>query len=141
MVDMIDAVTEEIGDAALRRILSHMTDDRVAAVGSGLRGLTLAQKVTALKNWYLDGDPYMDVETTGDSYLLKERNCPYLNTAMRRPMLCSISVNALSRVLGYKVVREEKFQNGDGRCVFRVLQNEPIDESTWQFELESEAIR
>jgi predicted ArsR family transcriptional regulator len=140
-VVMLDAVAEEIGGDALKRILSRMTDERVAAVGSSLRGLTLAQKVMALKNWYLNDDPYMDIEATGGAYLLKERNCPFLNTAMRRPVLCAVSVNALTRVLGYKVVRDEKFQNGDGRCVFRVLEDQPIDPTSWEFRLEADFTR
>jgi predicted ArsR family transcriptional regulator len=140
-VVMIDAVAEEIGEDALTRVLARLTDDRVSSVGSSLNGLTLAQKVMALKNWYLDDDPYMDIEASNGSYTLKERNCPFLNTAMRRPMLCSISVNALTRLLGFRVVREEKFQNGDGRCVFRVLEDQPIDPQSWEFRLESELTR
>jgi predicted ArsR family transcriptional regulator len=137
-VEMIDAVAEEIGSDALTRILSRISDDRVNSVGAGLRGLTLAQKVNALKSWYLDDDPFMDVDTSGGAYRLKERNCPFLNTAMRRPVLCSVSVNALTRILGFRVVREEKFQDGDGRCVFRVLEDQPIDPDSWEFRLESD---
>jgi hypothetical protein len=35
-------------------------------------------------------------------------------------------------------VRDEKFQDGDGRCVFRVVQDEPIDSDSWKFRLESD---
>ena len=135
---MIDAVAEEIGTDALTRVLARLTDDRVASVGVGLLGLTLAQKVTALKSWYLQDDPFMEIEISEGAYRLKERNCPFLNIARRRPMLCSISVNALTRLLGYRVVREEKFQHGDGRCVFRVMEDQPIDPDTWEFRLEQQ---
>ena len=135
-VSMLDAVAEEIGEGALTRVLGRMADEKVAQFGAGLRGLTLAQKVTALKNWYFDDDPFMDIEEDGGVYRLVERNCPYLNMAMRRPIFCSVSVNAISRVLGYRVVREERFQNGHGRCVFRVLEDQPIDSETHGFEIE-----
>ena len=140
-VAMMDAVAETIGTDALTKILSRLADDRVNSFGGGLQGLTLEQKVNALKSWYFEDDPYMDIEASGDgSFRLKERNCPFLNTALSRPMLCSISVNALTRLLGYRVVREEKFQNGDGRCVFRVLEDQPIDPDSWEFRLEGELI-
>lgn len=135
-VSMLDAVAEEIGEGALTRVLGRMADEKVAQFGAGLRGLTLAQKVAALKNWYFDDDPFMDIEEDGGVYRLVERNCPYLNMAMRRPIFCSVSVNAISRVLGYRVVREERFQNGHGRCVFRVLEDQPIDSETHGFEIE-----
>lgn len=140
-IDMLDAVAEEIGKDALTRILARLADDKAETFGAGLRGLTLEQKVNALKSWYFEGDPYMDIETGSGSIRLVERNCPFLNTAIRRPMLCSISVNALTRVLGYRVVRDEKFQNGDGRCVFRVLEDQPVDSDSWEFKLESDLTR
>ena len=135
---MIDAVAEEIGEDALTRVLARLTDDRVASVSIGLLGLTLAQKVNALKSWYLQDDPFMEIDDSGGVYRLKERNCPFLNTALRRPMLCSVSVNALTRILGYRVVRDETFQEGNGRCVFRVMEDQPIDPDTWEFQLEQQ---
>jgi predicted ArsR family transcriptional regulator len=137
-VSVIDAIAEELGPDAASRILARLVDDRVAAIEPTLRGMTLAEKVTALKSWYLDDDPFMSSEETRDGFRLVERNCPFLNTAMRRPTLCSVSVNALTRILGVRVERDEKFQNGDGRCVFRVHADEPIDRDTWEFTLESD---
>lgn len=137
-VAMIDAVAEEIGPEALKRILARLTDERVTAVGPGMRGLSLHDKIMALKSWYLDDDPYMDPEASNGSFRLVERNCPYLNTAMHRPSLCSISVNALTRILGVRVEREEQFQRGDNRCVFRIHPDQPVDTSSWEFRLESE---
>ena len=136
-VAVIDAVAEELGTAAALRVLERVSNDRVNAVEPSLRDLGLRDRVAALKNWYLSDDPFMDVEEAGEDLLLVERNCPFLNTAMRRPALCSVSVNALTRLTGHRVHREEKFQNGDGRCVFRIDAGEPIDPATWVFTPES----
>jgi predicted ArsR family transcriptional regulator len=135
-VAVIDAVAEELGSEAAVRVLERVSNDRVDAVSPSLRGLDLASRAEKLKSWYLDDDPYMGVERDGEDLLLIERNCPFLNTAMRRPALCSVSVNALTRLLGVRVTREEKFQNGDGRCVFRAAADEPIDPQSWEFTLE-----
>jgi predicted ArsR family transcriptional regulator len=140
-VAMIDAMSENFGEEALTRVLARMADERVTTVGPSVKGLPLDQKIAALRNWYLEDDPYMQAETTEGSYALIERNCPFLNTALRRPMLCSISTNALTRILGYQVIREEKFQNGDGRCVFRVQHDQPIDAENYPFRLEKDITR
>ncbi|HEX7155066.1 MAG TPA: winged helix-turn-helix transcriptional regulator [Thermoanaerobaculia bacterium] len=137
-VVMIDAVTEELGGDATKRVLARVTGDRVVSMASLVRDKSLEQKILSLKSWYLEDDPYMETIATNDDLRLVERNCPFYNTAMRRPALCSVSVNALTKLLGVRVLREERFQNGDGRCVFRVLKNEPIDPATWQFTLEAE---
>jgi predicted ArsR family transcriptional regulator len=126
-VAVIDAVGDELGPDAIMRVLERVSNDRVDSIAPSLRSLSLAERVEALKNWYLADDPYMQIETVGVDFRLVERNCPFFNTAMRRPALCSVSVNALARLLGVRVHREEKFQNGDGRCVFRIHSNEPVD--------------
>jgi len=134
---MIDAITEELGAEAVKRVLHRVAEEKVAATEPSLRGLSLPERVVALKNWYLRDDPYMDAEEVQDGFRLVERNCPFLNTAMRRPALCSVSVNALTRLLGVRVAREEKFQDGDGRCVFHAYAAEPVDSHSG-FQLESE---
>ena len=137
-IAIIDAVSDELGPEAAKRMLKRVSDDRASTVGASLRGRTLEERVEALKNFYLEGDPHMQVQKSDGVYRLVERNCPYINTAMQRPALCSVSVNALSRILGVRVEREKKFQNGDGRCVFLVHSDEPIDADNWEFKLESE---
>jgi len=137
-VEMMDAISEELGPEAIKKVLSHLADARVAMNEPALRGLPLAERIQALKDWYLKDDPHMQVEQVEDGYKLVERNCPFINTAMNRPSLCSISVNALSKLLGVRVVRDEKFQTGAGRCVFHILANEPVTADEYQFKLESE---
>ena len=137
-VSMMDAIAEELGPEGLKRVLEKITNDKAALIESNLASLPLAERVAALKDWYLKDDPHMAVQQVEGGYRLIERNCPYINTAMNRPSLCSISVNALTKVLGFRVAREEKFQNGDGRCVFRVYAEEPVDAATMPFRLESE---
>ena len=137
-VAMIDAISEELGADAIKRVLSRVADSKVATTEAALRGLPLPERIQALKDWYLKDDPHMQIEQADDGYRLIERNCPFINTAMNRPSLCSISVNALSKLLGVRVVRDEKFQTGAGRCVFHIFANEPIDPNTFQFKLESE---
>lgn len=133
---VIDAVANELGGDAAVRVLARVADERVATMTPAVAGRSLDQRLMILKNWYLSDDPYMDVERVDGDYRLIERNCPFYNTAMQRPALCSVSVNALTRLLGVRVDREEKFQNGDGRCVFRVHSDQPVDAATWDFTLE-----
>lgn len=136
-LELLDTVSDQLGSEAVVQILSTMTDARVREWEPRLRGLTLDERLEALKEIYLDDDPYMEVENSGDQLSLIERNCPFLNVAKERPILCNVTVNMLTKLLGYRVIREERFQNGDGRCVFRVKLDQPIDESTFHFALEN----
>lgn len=137
-IAVLDAVTEELGPEAAKNVLKRVSDERVAGTDPAIRELPLEKRVEILRGLYYEKDPYMDVEKTEDGFLLVERNCPYLNTAMHRPALCSVSVNTLTRLLGVRVEREETFQGGAGRCVFHIYANEPIDADNWEFRLEGE---
>ncbi|HUR82994.1 MAG TPA: winged helix-turn-helix transcriptional regulator [Thermoanaerobaculia bacterium] len=133
-VSMIDAVAEEMGMDAEVRVLARVANDRVRGVAPSIEGRSLEERLDVLRGWYGADDPYMTVERDGDDFKLIERNCPFYNTAMNRPALCSVSVNALTQLLGVRVHREEKFQNGDGRCVFRVHANEPVSDTKFALE-------
>ena len=137
-IAMMDAVSEEFGVDGLKRVLEKITNVKVGVNEPALRPLALPARMQALKDWYLKDDPHMSLEQVEGGYRLVERNCPFINAAMSRPALCSISVNALTKLLGFRVAREEKFQNGEGRCIFRVYTNEPVDAATMVFRLESE---
>jgi predicted ArsR family transcriptional regulator len=104
---------------------------------SRLQGKSLAERLQALRGIYIDADPYTEVSQVDGELALVERNCPFLNIALRRPALCSVTVSTLSRLLGRRVTRQQRFQDGDGRCVFRVHTDQPI-KPTLRFEFEEE---
>ena len=136
-VEVLDTVANQLGPEALTQVLSRMTEARVQEWEKRLQGLNFDERIEALKGIYQEDDSFMELEHSGDRLSLIERNCPFLNVAKRRPVLCSVTVSTLTRLLGYRVIREERFQNGDGRCVFRILLNEPIKEDSIDFILES----
>lgn len=126
-VTLIDTVAEEFGSEALKRLLTALTDQQVKRQARRLRGKSLEERLEALKGLYSDGDPFISVRKDQRGFTLVERNCPYLSIAMRRPQLCSVSLSALTRLLGVRVVRERRFQDGDGCCVFRILEDQPAE--------------
>jgi predicted ArsR family transcriptional regulator len=134
-IALIDIVNDLHGPEAVKAALERVTDSWVAAWEPKLRGKTMDQRLDQLTDYYMCDDPFITVERNGHVALV-ERNCPYNNVAMERPPLCSITVNALTRLLGHRVSRERTFQNGDGCCEFRVHVNEPVDPKNIRFRLE-----
>ncbi|HEX5339434.1 MAG TPA: MarR family transcriptional regulator [Gammaproteobacteria bacterium] len=134
---LVDAVAEQLGPAALTKLLTALTDQQVRQWEAKLAGKSLIERIHALKGIYFEGDPYISIEQDQRGYLLVEHNCPYLNLAMQRPRLCSVTVSTLTRLLGVRVVREKRFQNGDQRCAFRVLADQPVDTGTFRFAFET----
>ena len=138
---MLDTLASEWGSDAPVRVLERLTDARVAALEPHLAGMDLAARVAALGALYEADDPYLSMEPVDGGFRIIERNCPFLELAKRKPLLCSCTVSVLERVLGCEVVREERFQHGDGRCSFRVHADKPIDASRLRFAVERERER
>ncbi len=141
-VELIDTLAAALGPDALRQVLASFTDESVHKWVPHLQDKSLIERLEALKGIYLEDDAYMEVDKDdlNGELRLVERNCPFLNVATRRPALCSVTVSTLSRLLGHNVTREKKFQAGDGRCVFRVHLDQPIDAEAFRFAFEEEII-
>lgn len=140
-VELIDTLAAALGQEALRQVLASFTDENVRRWAPHLQDKSLLERLEALKGIYLEDDPYMEVDQDGANGELRlvERNCPFLNVASRRPALCSVTVSTLSRLLGHTVTREKRFQDGDGRCVFHVHLNQPINGDVFRFAFEEDA--
>jgi predicted ArsR family transcriptional regulator len=121
-VELIDHVAERLGTPALEAVLESFIEARVRRWEPAMEGKSLPERLSVLQEIYREDDPHTSVESGPDGYRLIERDCPFFNIANRRPALCQVTEGTLSRLLGHEVVREEKFQEGHGRCVFRVLE-------------------
>ncbi len=137
--ELLETLSRQWGPDALRQILSAFTENRVQQWQSKLEGRTLAEKVKGLKDLYLAKDPFTSVVETPDGFRLVENNCPFLNVASQQPALCSVTVSMLARLLGVQVVREERFQSGNGRCVFHIYKNKPLGPKQKAFQWEPPA--
>jgi predicted ArsR family transcriptional regulator len=127
-VTLVSALGDKYGDDGLRDVLSHVTDRQVSALRPGLEGKSLDERMEALRGVYFDKDPFTQVVRDENGAMLIEHNCPYLAAAQHEPRLCSVTVSTMKRLLGVEVERTERFQQGDGRCVFRVRAERSVAE-------------
>lgn len=126
---LLDAAAEVDGDV-LRRILEKITDMRVEALSGRAKAPrakapTIREQIDRLRSIYVENDPFTVVARQGGDWVLIERNCPFLNVAFERPAICSTTVSTMRRLLGHEVVRQRRFQDGEGRCEFRVVTSRP----------------
>ena len=129
-IEVIDTMVKHLGMSALKNLLAAMVEERVREWEPKLLGLNINERIKVLKDFYVKDDSYMEIDKKGKDYSLIERNCPFHNVALERPILCSVTVSVLTRLLGCKVYREQRLQNGDGCCTFRIQQNEQVNHPT-----------
>lgn len=136
-VELIDTVRQQQGEEGLRRLLEAMTESRVREWKPRLEGLDFDEKVETLKDIYRENDDQMQYRKKGEHHELIENNCPFLDVALQRPALCSVTVSTLSRALDARVTRTERFQDGSGRCVFKIEPDRDPDVGSFAFEDET----
>lgn len=112
---------EASNPAQRNSLLGRLTDRQVHTWSRRLAHLSVEQRLHRLRDLYFDGDPFTEVVRSDGHWLLVERNCPFLNVALAQPALCDATVELLTRLLGVRVQREEGFQKGGNRCVFRIF--------------------
>lgn len=137
-IEVLDTLTTSFGEDVLKNLLTAMIEERIRQWEPKLNGLSTLERLEKLKDFYMKDDSFMEVDNNDHGYSLIERNCPFHNVAMERPVLCSVSVSVLTHLLGCSVKREKRLQNGDGCCAFRVLKDEPINENTSRIIIEDE---
>lgn len=134
-VTLVNALGDRYGRDGLRDVLAHITDQQVATWQPKLADKPLAERMAAMRGVYFDNDPFTEVRHDADGAMLVEHNCPYLTAAQNEPRLCSVTVSTMKRLLGVEVERTERFQQGDGRCVFRIHADRPVP-TPFRFEWE-----
>ncbi|WHX98227.1 methanogen output domain 1-containing protein [Neobacillus sp. DY30] len=137
-IEVLDTLTNFLGEGALKHLLSAMIEQRIRLWEPKLEGLNTDERLNVLKDFYQKDDSFMEIENKNHVYSLIERNCPFHNVALQRPILCTVSVSVLTHLLGCSVKREKRLQNGDGCCVFKVLLDEPVSENTPKIIIEDE---
>ena len=125
-VTLIRTLGEKYGAEGLRVVLAEITDRQVDHWQEALRGKALRERIDALRGIYFDRDPFTEVQSDEEGAMLIEHNCPYLTAAQDEPRLCSVTVSTMKRLLGVEVERTERFQHGDGRCVFRIRADQAV---------------
>jgi predicted ArsR family transcriptional regulator len=134
-VALFEAVSDLYGEDAIRSTLARIADARVKEWSRRLEGKSLDEKLELLKNYYREGDEFVSLQRN-EQVTIVERNCPFLNVACSKPVLCSLTVNVLTRLLGYEVRRLRTFQRGDGCCEFEVCTHRPINPERFEFRFE-----
>jgi predicted ArsR family transcriptional regulator len=135
---LLEAVVENYGQEALYKTLTTITDKQVQAWEARLQNKSLRERLELLKGFYQKEDAFLTVKEENGDLFIVETNCPIRSVAMKYPQICSTTISTLIRLLGFKIDRVKKFQAEDGRCVFKICQDKPVDPDQFRFELEKD---
>lgn len=120
--DMITAIREGLGEAALTKVIGHrhrqMEERYRATIGNASRLSTRLSRLAALRS----DDGYMAaVEKTEEGYLLVENHCPICAAAATCQGFCDGELELFGKLLpGARVERVDHLLAGARRCAYAV---------------------
>ncbi len=126
-VELVEAIHEELGEAALDRVIDRRSMRQLAAYRRALAPeRTLEAKLTALARLRSEEGYMARAERCGDAFVLIEDHCPICAVARTCQGFCRSELEIFRLVLGSacRVERTDHLIAGARRCAYRVEPSE-----------------
>ena len=114
-------VQEMAGPEALDELFRRIALRHGEALAPELEGLDFDAKLERLLRWINRAGTLAEAEQTPDGIRVSIHNCPFRNTALRFPQVCTITPHLMVQLLGAQVSQARSIHRHDPYCSF-VLQ-------------------
>lgn len=122
-LQLIETIRNELGEAALERVVAARERVQNEKYSEALRGVTdLAEKLTLFAAIRSTEGYLAEWRAEDDGFIFIENHCPICNAATRCVNICKSELNTFADILGedVEVVRTSHIIDGDRRCVYKI---------------------
>ncbi|MDQ6772801.1 MAG: helix-turn-helix domain-containing protein [Candidatus Dormibacteraeota bacterium] len=121
LATMVLTEVQEIGgEELMEEVFDRLAQRHAKSIEPELRGLDFEQKLARVVDWLRRAGTLAESEETDSGYLVTIHNCPFRNTALKFPQVCTITPRMLLRLLGASVAQESSIHRRDPYCAFSV---------------------
>jgi predicted ArsR family transcriptional regulator len=114
------------GPEALDEVFRRIALRHSEAIEQDLQGLDFDGKLDRVVDWIARAGTLADSEDLGDGTVrVTIHNCPFRNTALKFPQVCTITPHLLHSLLGAPVAQEASIHRRDPHCSFVVERPAP----------------
>lgn len=124
---VLTELQEMQGPQALDEIFRRVALRHADAVEPELVGLDFDQKVRRVVAWIGRAGTLAEAEATEGGITVSIHNCPFRNTALKFPQVCTITPQLLTRLLDTSVSQDGSIHRGDSHCSFVVKRPQPAE--------------
>ena len=115
------------GEEALDELFRRIAVRHGATVERQIEGLDFDQKLRKVVAWINRAGTLAEVEDCEDGVRIAIHNCPFRNTALKFPQVCTITPHLIVDLLGAPVSQETSIHRNDPFCSFVVQRPAPAD--------------
>jgi predicted ArsR family transcriptional regulator len=117
---VLQEVQEMGGPEVLDELFSRVAARHANAIEHDLEGLDFDQKLQRVVDWIGRAGTLAEQTQTAEGIKVTIHNCPFRNTALKFPQVCTITPHLLSRLLGTAVSQSDSIHRRDPYCSFVV---------------------
>jgi predicted ArsR family transcriptional regulator len=117
---VLQEVQEMGGPDALDEVFDRMAGRHAQAIAPDLSGLEFDQKIRRIVAWIGRAGTLAEQSETAEGVKITIHNCPFRNTALKYPQVCSLTPRLISRLTGAAVSQSESIHRRDPYCSFVV---------------------
>ena len=117
---VLQEVQEMGGPEALDEVFSRVAARHASVVERDLVGLDFNEKIRQVVLWIGRAGTLAEQSETPEGVKITIHNCPFRNTALKFPQVCTITPHLISRLLGAAVSQSDSIHRRDPYCSFVV---------------------
>src|SRR5450759_1166924 len=117
---VLQEVQEMGGPEVLDELFSRVAARHANAIEHDLEGLDFDQKLQRVVDWIGRAGTLAEQTQTAEGVKVTIHNCPFGNTALKFPQVCTITPQLMSRLLGTNISQADSIHRHDPYCSFVV---------------------
>jgi predicted ArsR family transcriptional regulator len=117
---ILNEVAELGGPEMLERIFSRVADRYAGGMEPQMEGLGFDERLDRLVEWIGRAGTLAEKEETAEGIRVTIHNCPFRNTALKYPQVCTITPRLLVRLLDASVSQAASIHRRDPYCSFLI---------------------
>jgi predicted ArsR family transcriptional regulator len=117
---VLQEVREMGGEEALDEVFARVAARHASAIEKDLEGLDFDQKLSRVVAWIGRAGTLAEQTETAEGVKVTIHNCPFRNTALKFPQVCSITPHLMSQLLGTAISQADSIHRHDPYCSFVV---------------------
>ena len=126
MLRLLSQLKESMPAPVVNKIFTQMAQDMASGYKSEVDHLPLEQRLDLIKKLLSSEGFMVEWEKHGESYQIRESNCPYYHVGQNHPEVCSVDQTLISTLLAIPAQKIQCMLHGDAQCVYLISNDLPI---------------
>ncbi|MGA8921752.1 MAG: helix-turn-helix domain-containing protein [Candidatus Dormiibacterota bacterium] len=122
---VLQEVQEMGGPGALDEVFARVAERHARGIEHELEGLDFDEKLHRVVAWIGRAGTLAEQSDTPEGVKVTIHNCPFRNTALKFPQVCTITPHLITRLLGAPVSQADSIHRRDPYCSFVVQRPAP----------------